>query len=152
MSESRNNGESRGYPSYPRDYSVYKQVNLPESTIMGGPNYNSLDSIDELIERLEREIPKDKSISSKVNDAYASRRKKLAELKKLQQQAKQEQERQRKMAEEEKKLSEIQQGNAELDAAISQIKQIVKKPNPPSVTRGYTCWDDGESHNGESRW
>lgn len=116
------------------------------------PNYNNLDSIDALIEKLEGEIPKDKSASSKVNDAYASRKRKIEELRDLQRQAREEQARQKKIAEAEKDLPKIQEGNDELDEAIAQVKQMIKKPVYSSHSPDYMGWDDGESHDGESRW
>ena len=143
-SESRNiNSESRHMP-FSRGVTQHPIQSNPK------PNYNNLDDIDTLIARLESEMPKNSSVSPKVNSAYESRRKKLEELRNLQKQAREEQERQRQIAKAEEVLPHIQQGNDELDSAIEQIKQMVKKPTPE--IRGYTYWDDGESHNGESRW
>ncbi len=140
-SESRSvNSESR----YMRSTPITTPVSNPK------PEYNNLDDIDTLIARLESEMPKNTSVSPKVNSAYESRRKKIEELRELQRQAREEQERQRQITKAEAILPHIQEGNNELDEAIAQIRQLVKKPNPEP--RGYTFWDDGESHDGESRW
>lgn len=167
MSESRNSGESRSsyVPTYtsesrseesryvaPHGSNVFK----PRQTIMGNNlnnngKYNNLDSIDELIERLEASIPETRSVSDKVNAAYDERRRKIAELKNLQKQAREEQERQKKVEEAEKELAQINAGNDELDQAINQIKQMVKKP-APTYYHSSCSWDDGESHSSESRW
>lgn len=154
MSESRNSsGESRRSvytPRYSSNTSESRYVAPTRTTSTQKPSYNNLDDIDSLIARLESEMPKNTSVSSKVNSAYDSRRRKIEELRKLQQQAREEQERQRQISKAEEVLPHIQEGNDELDAAIEQIKQMVKKPNPEP--RGYIYWDDGESHDGESRW
>jgi len=174
MSESRNNGESRGCffrPSYSSITSesrseesryvvqrptspVYKPVKPePRQTIMKTKqnNYNNLDDIDALIERLEASIPESKSVSEKVNAAYAARKRKIEELRDLQRQAKEEQARQKKIEQAEKELAQIEAGNDELDQAINQIKQMIKKPEP-TYRPSYPSWDDGESHSSESRW
>lgn len=171
MSESRNSGESRTtyvatHNSESRSEesrfvrtggsNVFKPVVGPRQTIMGNSQnntckYNNLDSIDELIERLESSIPETRSISDKINAAYDERRRKIAELKNLQKQAREEQERQKKVEEAEKELAQINAGNEELDQAINQIKQMVKKP-APTYYHSSCSWDDGESHSSESRW
>lgn len=165
MSESRNSSsESRRCVYIPRttssesrNVSSESRYNTPTRSIErqpivsnAKPEYNNLDDIDTLIARLESEMPKNTSVSPKVNSAYESRRKKIEELRELQKQAREEQERQRQITKAEEALPHIQEGNDELDEAIAQIRQLVKKPNPEP--RGYTFWDDGESHDGESRW
>jgi len=160
MSESRNsNSESRRSVHIPRrsssesrsssDESRYAPT-VRETTSKNKPNYNNLDDIDSLIARLEREMPKEESISPKVNSAYDSRRKKIEELRSLQRQAREEQERQRQISKAEEVLPYIQEGNDELDDAIEQIRQLVKKP---PVGPHYTpVWDEFPDDNGESRW
>ena len=149
MSESRNNGGSRS-----SDESRYVSYSPPlrQPTPKSKPNYNNLDNVDLLIARLESEIPKEESISTKVNSAYNTRRRKIEELKLLQREAREEEARQRKISQAEDALPHIQEGNDELDEAISQVRQLVKKPTQSYETMGYTYWDDGESHDGESRW
>lgn len=151
-SESRNYGfvynrgsESRGNESRTRNTPVYPTFSSAKLKKSEQSKYNDLDSIDELIERLEKEIPMNTSVSERVNSAYAARRRKIEELKKLQQQAREEQERQQQIAKAEEELSSIEQGNNELDAAIAKVKKMIK----PSESSYY---GSGESRSSESRW
>lgn len=186
MSESRNDGESRGSwytPSYsPSEsrvsgesrYSSYTSSYVPtpsESREVGESRYggyspsesredkplgqgeefkyNNLDSIDELIEKLEVKESV-ASNSARVNKALDKRRKKIEELKLLRKQLAQKEE-------EERRVQAIEKDNDELDKVIDKVKQIVKKPISFDTSSRRNCnfgFDDfGESRDsGESNW
>jgi len=161
MSESRNS-ESRyvsSYSSYSKGESHCSESHEPSFIAPNNtkknstqPLYNNLDSIDELIKRLESEIPKNPFTSKKVNEAYEERKEKIDELRALKKQALEEQERKRRIEKEEEMLPTIKKGNKELDEAIAKVKQMVKKTNPTVYTPTSSIYDDGESHSSESRW
>lgn len=162
MSESRNNGESRGCgyvssyvtkSSESRDSgeSRYNPINdtsynesINNNGINNGKNskYNNLADIDALIERMEKETPQNPINSVKVNQALNQRRQKISELKTLRAQIEKE-------AEEEKILKTLEASNSELDEAIANVKKLVKTP---VVVADDHC-SYGESHSGgESHW
>lgn len=102
--------------------------------------YNSLENIDVLIEKLEASIPTSEIDDVRVKNAISKRRRQINELKKLQQEA-------RKQAAVEAELQRIESGNDEIDEVIGDIKQLLKvKKN--EVNKRYNC--NSSNSGGES--
>lgn len=160
MSESRNDGESRE-ATRPQVLSVCASESMSCTEIVGAKNselnnnnfvggktnnkYNSLESIDALIAKMEKETPKIIVSTDKVNKALKEREDKIKLLKQLRNQIDKE-------AKEEELLGVLKKSNSELDDAINDIKKLVKTPIKQSKNSD-DFYDCSESHDsGESRW
>ena len=123
--------------------------------------YNDLENIDTLIEKLEAAIPMPTSDDSRINGAISKRKKQIAELKKIRDEA--------------KKQSQIEEENDEIDEVIKEYKKLVKikkqainkRYNPQSSSNyssesrssesnysyrpSYSSYSS-ESRSSESRW
>ncbi len=107
--------------------------------------YNSLESIDELIAKMEKETPKIIVSTDKVNKALKEREEKIKLLKQLRDQIDKEEK-------EEELLGVLKKSNSELDDAIRDIKKLVKTPIK-QTKQSVDFYDCSESHDsGESRW
>ena len=85
--------------------------------------YNNLEDIDRLIERLEGNSYSNNNYSSqRFNEAMDKRREKVEELKRLREEAKT-------LIEEEEGIIEVERENDEIDAAIDSVKQFLKSKN-----------------------
>ena len=102
-------------------------------------NYNNLEDIDKLIEKLERELPSSISSNSKVNKAIERRKEQINELKKISKIAKQQEE-------DEKILCKLERENDSIDEVIAGMKKLVNVNVNTNTVSGY-CFD---SRTGES--
>ncbi len=153
-SESRVSSESHEYlgSAESRVSGESRQVQV---TGGGRPQYNCLEDIDRLIEELEAKEPNNVAGFERLQKAWDKRSKKLAELKKLRDEA-------RRVIEEEKSVQRVEQDSEQLDGAIDGIKRLIKKreipsreskPKKASSPSSYSYYDSSESRDsGESRW
>lgn len=133
------------------------------------PNYNSLESIDKLIERLEPTLEGNVSTSPEMTRILKERQEKLERLKALKQQHALEEQ-------EAEALSKLREDNDELDRAISSLEKMISKTRTskerscgpyysggmPSESRSSESrgpsfsftpsYSYGESRSGESNW
>lgn len=110
-------------------------------------NYNNLEDIDRLIEKLEREMPSNTSSNSKINKAIERRKEQINELKKISRAAKQQEE-------DERILRKLEKENDSIDEVIAGMKKWVNKTVNTNSVQSY-CFESrvGESNCGcyESR-
>lgn len=143
MSESRNSSESRDPRIWPYSYTSsesreYGESRTDYSRYEDNRRFNNLEEIDELIKRLENENLALSTNNPKINQSLEKRRKKIEELKRLNEEAKQ--------------LKMIKEENDSLDDAIKGIKNLIRRPNKKN-NRVSSFDYSGESHDsGESRW
>lgn len=132
--------------------------------------YNSLMAIDELINRLETNLP-ELTTNPEVNKVIEERKEKIKKLKELQKIAKEEEKKER------ERLEKLQQENDLMDEAINNLKTLIKKKtyqpkrkqtntieyqsygseSTTSESRNYGCESTysnygSESASSESRW
>ena len=132
MSESRS-GESRS------DLPKTNESSIPSIKLTNVGKYNNMIDIDTLIEKLESEIPLEKTNNLKINQALEERRKKIEQLKKIREDIKRNEE-------EERILSQTKKSNDELDEFINNVKKLIAKPTTSIKS------STSESRSGESRW
>lgn len=133
-SESRDLGESRPSYSVPsesrmnfsdsnesRDIITSESIsqNVQTESSLKDSKYNNLDDIDKLIDELEQNFPIGISSNARYNQALDKRKKQIEELKMLRDEA-------MKIKEEEQEILKFEQQNDEIDAAINDIKSLLK--------------------------
>lgn len=105
--------------------------------------YNNLESIDLLIEKLERNLPISEIDDVRVKKALSKRNKQILELKKIRDEA-------RKQLEVEAELTRIESANDEIDEAIMEFKKLIKVKKE-KINKKYNYQPSCDYYSSESR-
>lgn len=108
------------YEEWLQEQNGRKKVNHPAVSVTPQKQYNSLEDIDRLIERLESSLGSTQVTSERANQILAQRKQKIDELRKLVADA-------RKAEAEENVIRQLEQDNSELDAAIDSINKGLRR-------------------------
>lgn len=106
------------YQEWLKEQSGKKNIQTPTTTQK--TQYNSLDDIDKLIERLEASLPNTQVTSERVNQVISQQKQKIEALKQLVVEAK-------RVESEEIVIRQLEQENSELDAAIDSMVRRFRK-------------------------
>lgn len=108
------------YEEWLQEQNGRKKVNQPTANVTPQKQYNSLEDIDRLIERLESSLGNTQVTSERANQILTQRKQKIDELRKLVAAARQ-------AEAEESLIRQLEQDNNELDAAINSINKGLRR-------------------------